>query len=201
MICIDGARMFSPYVVRRTLDALNRMPNSFTYVGSRHLGSDVQMKSTLSGYGPDQEDTLLQSVSWTQDLDRLNEISVWAGAHRYNNAFTQNESNAFALQRSLWQETGGYNLRFVRSGGGLRNLEIFKRFVERPDARNILLWGETTFHQVHVGAATSNADYFSKAQEEFKQAVGADYQLRCYNFEVDKGIAYGREAAIGQWYC
>ena len=71
LVCIDGARMFSPYLVRRTLDALNRAPDAFTYVGSRHLGPDVQMKSIHNGYNESKEDELLQSVEWTQDLDRL----------------------------------------------------------------------------------------------------------------------------------
>jgi hypothetical protein len=200
LVCIDGARLFSPYLVRRSLDALNRAPDGFTYVGSRHLGHEVQMKSVQNGYDQDQEDKLLQSVDWTHDLDRLNEISVWAGAHSHGNAFTQNESNAFALQRAVWQEIGMYNTGFMRPGGGLCNLEIFNRLVERPNAQNILLWGESTFHQVHGGAATSKSGYFAASQEEFKNAVGSDYQFPSYNFEVDKGIEYGREAAIGKWY-
>lgn len=200
LVCIDGARLFSPYLVRRTLDALNLAPNAFTYVGSRHLGHEVQMKSVQNGYDQDQEDELLRSVNWTQDLDHLNEISVWAGAHSYRNAFTQNESNAFAFQRTLWQEIGEYNTGFVKPGGGLCNLEIFKRLVERPNAQNILLLGEATFHQVHGGAATSNSRYFSASLGEYQKATGSGYQLPSYDFAVDKGITYGREAAIGKWY-
>lgn len=200
MICIDGARLFSPYLVRRSLDVLMRAPEAVTYVGSRHLGPDLQMKSVLSGYDQAQEDALLQSVNWTKDLDKLNSISVWAGAHRHRNAFTQNESNAFALSRGLWDQIGGYNSGFKRPGGGLCNLEIFNRLVERPNARNVLLLGEATFHQVHGGAATSHAGYFAASKLEYEGAVGSAYRLPIYEFEVDKGRTYDREASVGQWY-
>ena len=127
-------------------------------------------------------------------------ISVWAGAHHHKNAFTQNESNAFALWRSLWNKIGGYREGFARSGGGLCNLEIFSRLVERPHARNILLLGETTFHQVHGGAATSDVSYFAASLEEFKEVTGHDYRLPCYNFEVDVGANFGRQKLIDAWY-
>ncbi|MDB2408026.1 hypothetical protein N9W17_05880 [Jannaschia sp.] len=200
LICIDGARMFSPYLIRRTLDALERAPDAVTYVGSRHLGREPQMKAVQNGYDQAAEDALLDSVDWAGDLDRLNEISVWAGAHGRRNAFTQNESNAIGLSKSLWQRIGGYDEGFARSGGGLCNLEMFNRLVERPDARNILLLGESTFHQVHGGAATSHAGYFADSLQEYADAVGAKYALPRYEFEVDKGLLHDREAAIGPWY-
>ncbi|WP_425102314.1 hypothetical protein [Tropicibacter sp. S64] len=200
MVCIDGARMFSPYLVRRTLDALARAPGAFTYVGSRHLGPDVQMRSVLAGYDQAEEDRLLAGCGWEADLDRLNGISVWAGAHRYGNAFSQNESNAFAVERELWLDMGGYNEGFARAGGGLCNLEVFNRFTERQDAQNILLLGETTFHQVHGGAATSASGFFAGSKDEFRQAAGYDYRLPRYDFEVDTGRAWRREEAVGKWY-
>lgn len=200
MLCIDGARMFSPYLVRRTLDALARAPQACTYVASRHLGPEVQMRSVQKGYDQAAEDALLAGSGWETDLDRLNAVSVWAGAHRHGNVYTQNESNAFALDRALWLELGGYREAFVRSGGGLCNLESFNRVTERPGGRNILLWGEATFHQVHGGVATSKAGFFRDSQDEFRQAAGYDYRFPRYDFEVDMGLAYGREAAVGEWY-
>ncbi|WP_136444138.1 glycosyltransferase family A protein [Pacificoceanicola onchidii] len=200
MLCIDGARMFSPYLVRRTIDALERAPGACTYVASRHLGPEVQMRSVQKGYDQAAEDALLAGAGWEADLDRLNAVSVWAGAHRHGTVYTQNESNAFALERALWLEMGGYREGFARSGGGLCNLEAFNRAMERPGARNILLWGEATFHQVHGGVATSKEGFFRDSQEEFRQAAGYDYRFPRYDFEVDMGLAYGREEAVGEWY-
>lgn len=200
MICIDGARMFSPYLVRRTLDILERNPNAFTYAGSRHLGRQVQSKAVETGYDQRQEDALLATVAWTKDLDHLFDISVWAGAHKRADPLAQNESNAFAVSAALWAQLGGYNPGFSSPGGGLCNLEIFNRFVDRADAHNVLLWGEATFHQIHGGAATSSDGYFTDSLEEYKKAVGQDYRRPNHRFDVDKGAAYNRKASVGKWH-
>ncbi len=200
MVCIDGARMFSPYLVRRTLDVLRANPAAFTYVSSRHLGPQIQSKSVKNGYNQTAEDELLSTIAWEQDLDHLHEISVWAGAQCHNNAFYQNESNALGLSRALWTDMGGYNQGFQRSGGGLCNHDLFKRLVERPNAQNVLLWGETTFHQIHGGAATSHAGYFTASLAEYKSAVGAENARPRYDFFVDKGLKYQRDMAVGKFY-
>jgi len=200
LICIDGARMFSPYIVRRTIDALERQADAFTFVGSRHLGQEVQMKAVKAGYDQGEEDALLRTVRWADDADELHGISVWAGAHSFRSAFYQNESNAFGLRRALWEEVGAYNSRFERPGGGLCNLEMFRRYVTSPAARNVLLLGESTFHQFHGGAATARAGYFGESREEYRQATGADYALPRYDFEVDTGQAYDRQSVIERWY-
>ena len=200
LICIDGARMFSPYIVRRTIDRLERHENAFTYVGSRHLGREVQMKAVEAGYDQAAEDALLNSVSWMEDLDELNGISVWAGAHSFRNAYYQNESNAFGVRRSAWEDLGAYNPGFDRPGGGLCNLEIFHRYATSPATRNILLLGEATFHQVHGGAATARRGYFAESREEYRRATGAEYALPRFDFEVDTGLDYHRETVIDTWY-
>ena len=95
MVCIDGARLASSHLVRRTADVLARHPDAFTFVGSRHLGPKRQMQSVKEGYDQAAEDRLLDTVDWTADLDELYAISVWAGAHdRKNPSCWQNESNA-----------------------------------------------------------------------------------------------------------
>ena len=62
IICIDGARMASPYLVCRTINSLISDENAVTYVGSRHLGQEVQSHAVRKGYIQTQEDALLQSV-------------------------------------------------------------------------------------------------------------------------------------------
>ena len=157
------------------------------------------MQSVKEGYDQAAEDKLLDSVPWQTDLDELYNISVWAGAHDPNNPLLQNESNAFALARTNWDFIGGYNEFFSRPGGGLCNLEIFNRIVNRNGALNILLWGESTFHQVHSGAATSHAGYFGESLEEFLRITGKNYKRPSYRFLVDPGEDFDRLQKLNQF--
>jgi len=201
LVCIDGARIFSPYIVRRTVDTLKLYPDAFTYVGSRHLGHEVQMTASARGYNQDVEDELIRSVDWRSDLDMLWDISVWAGAHNRKNYVLQNESNAFGLNRKLWNSLGGYNPGFQRPGGGLSNLEFFARAVTRQQGLNVLLYGETTFHQFLGGAATSSSRYFSDSLAEHEKATGQPYRWPNYDFLADLGSHYQRMQAVGDFLC
>lgn len=199
LICIDGARIFSPYLIRRTVDVLDQYPTAFTFVASRHLGSEVQMAAATKGYDQTVEDRLLSSVDWETDLDTLWGISVWAGAHNRSNFLDQNESNAIGFHRLLWDSLGGYNEGFKRPGGGLCNLELFSRATNRPNALSILLLGEATFHQFHGGAATSSAGYFVESLEEHIQATGQPYMRPRREFLTDIGANYGRFKKIKRY--
>ena len=197
MVCIDGARLVSSHLLRRTADVLTRRPDAFTFVASRHLGPKPQMQSVREGYDQAVEDELLDSVAWQTDLDALYSISVWAGAHDRNNRLLQNESNAFAMTRATWDSLGGYDGRFARPGGGLCNLELFSRYVTRDDALNVLLYGETTFHQIHGGAATSHDGYFSASLAEYAEVTGESYRRPSFPFLADLGERYDRMQAVG----
>ena len=198
MVCIDGARLASSHLVRRTADVLTRHPDAFTFVGSRHLGPKRQMQSVKEGYDQAAEDRLLDTVPWTADLDHLYSISVWAGAHDPKNPLLQNESNAFAMARATWDALGGYDEAFSRPGGGLCNLELFSRCVNRGRGLNVLLYGESTFHQVHGGAATSHDGYFGASLPEFTEVTGEDYERPSFPFLADLGERYDRMQAVGR---
>jgi hypothetical protein len=47
--------------------------------------------------------------------------------------------------------------RFDAPGGGLVNLDIWRRILELPGAEQVILLGEGTFHQLHGGIATNAA--------------------------------------------
>ena len=199
MICIDGARLASSHLIRRTIDVLSYHPNAFTFVGSRHLGPKPQMQSVKEGYNQTVEDELLDSMTWKTNLDDLYSISVWAGAHDRNNPLLQNESNAFAMTRALWESIGGYNEGFAKPGGGLCNLELFRRYVTRAGGLNVLLYGETTFHQVHNGAATSHDGYFRTSLAEYAKVTGDNYSRPSFPFLADLGERYNRLDAVGRF--
>lgn len=197
MICIDGDRMASAYLIRRSVDVLTRHPDAFTFVASRHLGPKPQIQSVKEGYDQAEEDRLLETVDWISDLDSLYDISVWPGARTRRNLLLQNESNAVTTSRGAWDRWGGYNERFRRAGGGLCNLELFNRYVTRDNALNVLLYGETTFHQFHGGAATAHDGYFAAAQEEYVSATGEQYERPSFDFLADLGERYLRMQAVG----
>ena len=199
MIYIDGARLPSSHLVRRSIDVMRRLPHAFAFAASRHLGPKKQMVSVKEGYNQKIEDRLLASVDWESNLDRLYEISVWAGAHHSKNFLLQNESNATTMRLALWKQLGGFREGFQRPGGGLSNLELFSRAVLRPNAFNVLLYGEATFHQVHGGAATSHDGYFTNSLEEFRSIVGTPYVKPQYEFWADLGAPYGRMDAVGRF--
>ena len=199
MVCIDGARLASSHLVRRTADVLSRHPDAFTFVASHHLGPKPQMQSVREGYDQATEDELLDTVDWMSDLDHLYSISVWAGAHDRRNPLLQNESNAFAMARETWDSLGGYREGFARPGGGLCNLELFSRCADRGRGLNVLLYGESTFHQVHGGAATSQDGYFGASLREFTEVTGEEYRCPSFPFLADLGERYRRMQAVGRF--
>jgi len=58
------------------------------------------------------------------------------------------------MHRFDYEKLGGYDERFQSPGGGLVNLDFYKRACDKLDNLIILL-GEGTFHQIHGGVATN----------------------------------------------
>ena len=67
------------------------------------------------------------------------------------------ESNGVLLHRRFWEALNGFDEGFGCPGGGLANLDLWKRICEWPGARVRMLQGEATFHQFHGGATTGSA--------------------------------------------
>ena len=198
MICIDGARLASSHLVRRTADMLSRHRDAFTFVASRHLGPKLQRLAIEEGYNQAVEDELLDSVAWRRDLDNLYAASVWAGAHHRTNPLLQNESNAFAMTRETWDSMGGYNEGFSTPGGGFCNLELFRRYVTREGALNILLYGEATFHQVH-NVPLRGPGYRDEIGTQYVEITGESYRRPVFPFLADLGETYDRMRAVGRY--
>jgi len=154
-VFIDGARMASPGMLAAAIKASRLHPRAVVGTLAFHLGSDVQMRSVLAGYNQAVEDRLLAASGWEEDPYRLFDISVFAGSSAHGWLVTPSETNALFLHRQLWSEIGGFEPRFVAAGGGLANLDIWRRLCEDPANEVLLLFGEATFHQVHGGVATN----------------------------------------------
>ena len=152
---IDGARMASPGLVEKTLRATQIAPEPVVCSIGFHIGDQVQQRAVAEGYDQEVEDKLLQSIDWPQDGYKLFDISCLGGSARYGWLGAIHESNAITLRTDYYRQIGGYDERFDLPGGGLVNLEFFRRCVTAPETRYILLLGEGTFHQYHGGVTTS----------------------------------------------
>ena len=193
-VWIDGARLASPGLLETALVASRMHPRAVIGTIGFHLGPDVQMKSVHEGYDQACEDALLASVDWETDAYRLFGISSFAGSSANGWFMPIAESNALFMSRALWDELGGYDPAFRMAGGGLANLDIWRRACEAPATRVIILLGEGTFHQVHGGVAT-NAErpMFPLFHEEYQRIRGQPFRAP----EVD-ALFVGRmpEAAL-----
>ena len=103
------------------------------------------MKSVLKGYNEELEDQLLQSVDWINDGYKLFEISSLAGSSAGGYFKPIAESNALFMSKTLWNELGGYDEQFKTPGGGLANLDIYKRACELPKSKLAILLNERYF--------------------------------------------------------
>jgi len=156
-VSIDGARLISPGVVRYTLAGLRAFPNAMVCTLAWHLGHKVQNQALLEGYNQAEEDQLLNSVDWRGDGYRLFDISCLADSSKSGFGEQISESNFFGLPATLYWQLGGFDERFMSPGGGLANLDFYKRVNETPGVELIHLLGEGTFHQFHGGVATNVA--------------------------------------------
>lgn len=180
MISIDGARIFSPGILSWSAKALQLYRNGFVHTLAWHLGPDVQNRSMLNGYDQQVEDQLLEKCKWKEDGYRLFDISTLAGSSERGMFSDIGESNCFALSRQQYLEMGGYHPGFCLPGGGLANLDFFRRAMSDPALMPVRLLGEGTFHQFHGGVATNvpMVDHPMMAfQEEYKQLYGYYWEL------------------------
>ena len=155
-IMIDGARILSPGILHGVAEAARKFPNPFVHTLSAHLGPEIQQVSTLNGYNQDTEDRLLAELAWEEDGYRLFTASVPAPSSRFGWNGPMAESNAFFLPTAEYHRLGGMDAAFTGAGGGLANLDFFRRAMDDAALQPILLNGEATFHQVHGGITTNH---------------------------------------------
>jgi hypothetical protein len=181
LFAIDGARIFSQRLCTETLKAHRLVDRAFVFSLAWHLGPKMQVEAVAEGYNQEIEDRLIGSSGWPDAPDALFDIAVFAGSSSYGYFGHITESNAFSVSRELFEAYGGFDERFTSPGGGLANLEIFKRYVSRPDARNVCLLSEGTFHQVHDAVATSGKTTFDLLAAEYKEIFGHPYTPPVYD--------------------
>lgn len=177
-VWIDGARLASPGMLANALRAARLHPRPVIGAMNLHLGPDIQRCSVQSGYSQTVEDALLSSVDWTSDGYRLFRISAFGGSCAGGWFMPIGESNSVFMRREHWYDLGGYSEAFVSPGGGLVNLDLWRRAVTAEGAQVILLLGEGTFHQLHGGAFTNaQATQWNVFAEEYRKIRNADFSV------------------------
>ena len=179
---IDGARMVTPGVVKNLLNASKMNPDAVVTVPGYHLGHRLQQYAADFGYGEGQEKQLLRKISWPECGYKLFEISCFSGSCQSGIFLPNSESNCISVPRWLWFKLGGYDRRFSLPGGGLINLDFYKRACEFPECQHIVLMGEGTFHQFHGGVTTGGISKVAREvlleqfEAQYVAIRGAHYQ-------------------------
>jgi hypothetical protein len=166
-VFIDGARLASPGLLRRSREALTLHPRAVVGARGRYLGPLMQRRSMKYGYDQAVEDRLLEKINWTKNGYDLFSISIFDETSRPVWHAQVGETNALFMGRPLWRELGGYDEAFRTPGGGFVNLDAWERACNLPGVSPILLLGEATFHQFHGGVATNAAS--KKEVDVFRQ--------------------------------
>ncbi len=154
-VMVDGARMVTPGMVGLALQCLRAFPRPVVGSLGFHLGPDLQIRAVEHGYDRKVEDGMLAGIGWPDDGYRLFEIATLALSSRHGWWGCPYESNCVFLPRALFDELGGFEEAFDAPGGGMVNLDFWRRACQLPDSTLVLLFGEGSFHQIHGGAATS----------------------------------------------
>lgn len=181
-LMIDGARILTPGVLRYACRALQAYTNPVVSTLAWHLGSQLQRHAIQNGYSEQVEDDLLQQIGWPTEGYKLFDISTLAGASLKGWFLPIQESNCIFLLRRMYETLGGFDEQFDRPGGGFVNMDFYYRVCEHPSSELIVLLGEGSFHQIHGGIATNNADeQASQAndrewREQYKTIRGVDFE-------------------------
>ena len=180
MLCIDGARILSPGALRESVRATRCHTKPVVATLSWHIGPAPQDQAVRAGYDREFEDRLLAEHDWQTDGYRLFECST-AGYSSAAGWFRPiHESNALTVSRAFYEELGGYDEGFQSPGGGLANLDLFRRACEAPGSQLVIVLGEGSFHQLHGGASTN-----APREDSPWQAFSREYEsLRGYSYRA-----------------
>ena len=154
-VMIDGARMVTPGLLGYARRAFALYADPVVTCPAWHLGPKLQQLSVSEGYDKKREDALLAGIDWRRNGYRLFEIGAPAGSSKDGCFMAMTESNAVFLQRDRFDALGGYDPAFDLPGGGMVNLDFYRRACERTRTDLVVLFGEGSFHQLQGGISTN----------------------------------------------
>ncbi len=183
---IDGARMVTPGLFKNAKELFAIAKNPVIGTLGYHLGDKVQQQNIKFGYCQQAEDELLAGINWPNEPYRLFDISCLGGSARGAWFTPIAESNALILRKEFYQQMGGYDEAFDLPGGGVINLDFFKRAIDHADSRYFLLVGEGSFHQYHGGVTTSRA----VGEPSIEDKTRTTWQIYAEQYEKLRGAPY-----------
>jgi glycosyltransferase involved in cell wall biosynthesis len=179
LVIIDGAHILTPGVLDLATKAFKAFAAPFVATVPFHLGPKHQYDSMLEGYNQQVEDTVLASLGWRDNGYRLFSASAaFADASEgwFGLLF---ESGCFGIRKPDFLALGGLDEQFQSRGGGLVNLDFFRRALSRQDLEYIMLLGEGSFHQFHGGVATNTRieqQPWPEFEKEYTRIRGKPFQ-------------------------
>jgi hypothetical protein len=173
-IMIDGARLVTPGVIKHILLGHRLGERTVVTVPGYHIGFQLQQDAIDHGYDVEEDQQLIRSIDWPGDGYRLFEIACFSGSSAPGFFLPNSESNCISIPRAVWEGLGELDGRFNLRGGGLINLDLYKRACEYPGIRHVILPGEGTFHQFHGGVTTGGEA--REARERFIEEIKAQYR-------------------------
>lgn len=179
-ILVDGARLLTPGVLRGAQQVYALQSQAVVAVCGFHLGPDLQRRSAARGYNQTVEDQLLARIDWPEQPYRLFEIACLAESAKAAWQGPMAESNCIFLRRDYALRLGGFEEKFTSPGGGLVNLDFYKRACETEASPLFYLFGEGSFHQFHGGASTTStatAELQKRMDDEYHELRGNYYRV------------------------
>jgi cephalosporin hydroxylase len=161
-LMIDGAHVLSPRVLHYGLAGLEAYAPAVVATQPWYLGPGQQGDVMRTGYDQTVEDALFERIGWPGDGYRLFEIGHFASDRDWFDGLW--ESNCLFVPRSLLERAGGFDEAFAMPGGGYTNLDLYERLASTPGVQVVTILGEGSFHQLHGGTTTNQADPLQRRQ-------------------------------------
>ena len=155
-LMIDGAHILTPRVLHYGLVGLEAYAPAVVATQAWYVGPGQQGDVMRMGYDQSIEDALFERIGWPGDGYRLFEIGHFAGDRDWFDGLW--ESNCLFVPRTLLEQVGGFDEAFAMPGGGYTNLDLYERLASTPGAHVVTILGEGSFHQLHGGTTTNQAD-------------------------------------------
>jgi hypothetical protein len=179
-VLIDGARLVTPGLLHFARLGASSHPRAVVASLGWYLGGDVQGMSQTAGYTQAKEDALLSAVDWPADGYRLFEIGTIDESSIDGWMTPISETNTLFMRREMWDAVHGMDEAFDVPGGGLVNLDTYRRALQLDAAEPVILLGEGSFHQFHGGISTNairpqQLDNWDHWHAQYRRVRGTDW--------------------------
>jgi cephalosporin hydroxylase len=179
-LMIDGAHVLTPGVLRYGMAGLRTYEPAVVATQQWYVGPGDQGDAVADGYDQGAEDRLFERIEWPANGYRLFDIGHFIGERDWLDGMW--ESNCLFVTRPFLEQAGGFDERFDEAGGGYANLDLYERATLAQDIHLVTILGEGSFHQVHGGTTTNEADHGAR------QSAVKDHARR---YEELRGKAFG----------